>query len=94
MFKKVLVEMRRRVRNGKITLTLHAVAEMYDDELLPSDLEHCILCGDINERQWDEDWHEWKYVIEGTATDDSPIEAVAKLGRDDDTIVITLYRLF
>lgn len=94
MFKKVLVEMRQRVRGGKMTLTLHAVDEMYDDELLPSDLEHCILFGEINERQWDEDWHEWKYVIEGPATDDSPIEAVAKLGRDDDTVVITVYRHF
>lgn len=94
MFKKVLVEMRQRVRGGKMTLTLHAVDEMYDDELLPSDLEHCILFGEINERQWDEDWHGWKYVIEGTATDNTPIEAIAKLGRDDDTIVITIYRLF
>jgi hypothetical protein len=94
MFKKVLVEMRQRVRNGKMTLTLHAVDEMYDDDLLPSDIEHCILFGAINERQWDEDWHEWKYVIEGTATDDSPLEAVAKLGRDGDTVVITVYRLF
>ena len=94
MFKKTLIEMRHRVRNGKMTLTLHAVEEMYDDELLPSDLEHCILFGAIHERQWDEDWHEWKYVIEGTATDGSPLEAVAKLGRDDDTIVITVYRFF
>jgi hypothetical protein len=51
MFKKVLVEMRQRVRNGKMTLTLHAVDEMYDDDLLPSDIEHCILFGAINERQ-------------------------------------------
>ena len=78
-----------------MTLTLHAVDEMYDDDLLPSDLEHCILFGEINERQWDEDWQEWKYVIAGTATEDaSQLEAVAKLGREDDTVVITVYRLF
>jgi Domain of unknown function (DUF4258) len=67
---------------------------MFDDGLLPSDLEHCILTGEITERQWDEAWQEWKYVIEGTGTDLGALEVVARLGKNADTVVITVYRVY
>lgn len=94
MYKSVLVEMRNRVRLGKVTIPLHAREEMYNDDLLKSDIVFGILHGEIIERQWDNDWHEWKYVIEGEAEDRRAIEIVAKLGRNDDTLVITVYQLF
>ncbi len=94
MFQKILIEMRDCVRNGRLTLPLHALDAMFDDGLLPSDLEHCILIGEITERQWDEVWQDWKYVIEGTCTDLRAIEVVARLGKNADTVVITVYRVY
>lgn len=77
-----------------MVLSIHAREEMYDDALTTDDIEHGILHGAIVERQWDEDWQEWKYVIVGTNLDGRPLEVVAKLGRRDDTIIITVYRIF
>ena len=94
MFKSVLIEMRRHVRAGRLTLPIHAREEMINDKLTTSDIENGILRGEIIERQWDEKWQEWKYVIVGRALDGRSIEIVAKFGRRDDTLVITVYRIF
>lgn len=94
MFSAILIEMRSRVRAGRMTLTVHAREEMYNDQLLTDDLEWGILAGTIVERQWDEAWHEWKYVVAGNALDGRSIEIVAKLGHRADTLIITVYRIF
>lgn len=86
--------MRRRIRAGRMTLTIHAREEMYNDHLTTDDLENGFLVGVIIERQWDETWQEWKYVIAGEALDGRSIEIVAKLGHRDDTLLITVYQIF
>lgn len=91
MFKRTLIEMQRRVRAGRLTLPVQARDAMYDDDLLAADLEHCLLTGEIVTRQWDEKWGEWKYIIAGESLDSRAIDVVAKLGRHDDTVVITVY---
>ena len=63
MFKSILLKMRSRVRSGRMTLTIHAREELYNDHLTTDDLEHSIQHGAIVERQWDEQWQEWKYVV-------------------------------
>lgn len=93
MFKSILIEMRRRVRDGKLTLPIHAREEMVIDHLNTDDIEHGILRGLIVERQWNQRWREWKYVIAGQAVDGRDLEIVAKLGRREDTLVITVYRV-
>jgi hypothetical protein len=85
--------MRERIRGGKLTIPIHAFRAMVDDGLMPSDLKHCLLQGKIVERQWDERWCEWKYVVAGEALDGRPIEIVAKLGPDD-VVAITVYLNF
>ncbi len=37
---------------------------------------------------------EWKYVITGQALDGRDLEIIAKLGKRDDTLVITVYRVY
>ncbi len=59
-----------------------------------ADLEHCILIGKIITRQWDEKWSEWKYVIAGESLDGRAIDVVAKLGRNDDTVIITVFVIY
>jgi len=93
MFDKILVEMRARVRAGRIAMSIHATDEMHLDGLTLDDLKHSILTGRIVERQFDQVFAEYKYVIEGpTLDDDEIIHVVAKLGKRN-TVVITTYRL-
>ncbi|MGI8670804.1 MAG: DUF4258 domain-containing protein, partial [Aridibacter sp.] len=58
MFPQVLKKFRDCVRDGKLVVTQHAFEEMNDDDLLQVDVEHCILTGEIFERQWDKEWNE------------------------------------
>jgi hypothetical protein len=77
MFQSVLNKMRNRVRAGRMTLTIHAREEMYNDHLTTDDIENGILSGSIAERQWDEGWQEWKYVVAGETLDGRSIQIVA-----------------
>lgn len=81
------------VEAGRLALTEHAVDEMIADNLFQFDLEHCILTGDITETQWDEDFQEWKYVIEGVSTDGEALAVVARLGAHNNVVVITTFLL-
>ncbi len=93
MYDSVLRKMRTAVRAGRIVLTEHAFDEMAADGLLQVDLERCILTGEILERQWDGDFLEWKYVIEGDGASNEAMAVVAKLRPKDKVIVITTYLL-
>ena len=93
MEQAVLRIMCAAVEAGRLALTEHAVDEMIADNLFQFDLEHCILTGDITETQWDEDFQEWKYVIEGESTDGEALAVVAKLGVHNNVVVITTFLL-
>lgn len=93
MFVRVLKKFRDCVIEGTLVVTQHAFEEMNDDDLLQMDVEHCILVGEIIERQWDKEWQEWKYVVFGETTDGKPIEVVLKSGRDGNAVIITNFLL-
>ena len=85
--------MREKVRASRYVVTLHARREMVDDELSTDDVERAILTGQIQERQRDRVTAEWKYRLQGAATDERPIEVVAKLSPMGKLVVITIYAL-
>jgi hypothetical protein len=89
----VLARMCVAVEAGRLVMTEHAVDEMIADNLYEFDLEHCILTGDITETQWDEDFQEWKYVIEGESTDGEALAVVARFGVHNSVVVITTFLL-
>lgn len=99
MHKSILFEMRERVRRGKLTIPYHTRRAMYDDNLFAADIIHCILTGEIVERQTDDVRQEYKYIIEGQSADEIDgeryeqvwLHVVAKLGRDDDAVTVTVY---
>ncbi len=93
MEKSVLTKMRAAVAAGRLVLTEHAVDEMAADDLFQFDLEHCILTGEITETQWDDDFQEWKYVIEGDCTDGAALVVVARFGSQQQVVVITTFLL-
>lgn len=91
MERAVLTKMCEAVEAGQLVLTEHAVDEMIADNLFQFDLEHCILTGDITATHWDEDFREWKYVIEGESTDGEVLAVVARFGSHHNVVVITTF---
>lgn len=65
MFDRVLRRMRELVRTSRYVMTVHGHEEMEADRLTVFDVEHCILAGEIVERQKDRRTGEWKYLVEG-----------------------------
>ena len=79
------------MREKKIVVTQHAFDEMNDNDLMQIDIEHCILNGEIIERQWDFEFNEWKYVLSGESNDGGLMEVVLKIGHRDNSVIITTY---
>ncbi len=76
-----------------MVFTPHALDEIADEDLLRADIENCLLYGVIVHQQWDNDYSEYKYLIDGQTLWGDDLEVVAKLKYNKDTIVITVYRL-
>lgn len=93
MFADKLKKFRDCVRERKIVVTQHAFEEMNDDDLMQFDVEYCILNGEIVERQWDNEWDEWKYVISGESSNGELMDVVLKIGHQEKSVIITTYLL-
>lgn len=93
MYAQLLNEMKDAARQGRVYLTEHARDEMADDNLTFQDVVHCILTGEIIEKQYDLKRKEYKYVIYGDCLDEAEIAVVAKLIYNQGVGVITVYRL-
>jgi hypothetical protein len=73
-------------------MTIHAVEEMYEDELTIFDVESALLGGVIVERQKDSDTGDWKYLVRGRSLDDDAVvTAVCKFGPAGKLVIITIY---
>jgi hypothetical protein len=72
-------------------MTLHAEDEMANDELTIFDLEHCILTGQIMERQQDEKSGEWKYLVKGFGLNGDSISTIAKISIAGKLVFITVF---
>ena len=93
MFVRILKKFRDSVRDGHLVVTQHAFEEMLDDNLFQTDVQNCILFGEIVERQRDMEWDEWKYIVLGQTVDGKPIEVVLKSGKGGNAVVVTTYIL-
>lgn len=91
MFDRILKEMRDKIRNRKYIMSIHGDEEMDEDSLSIYDVEHCILTGNILERQKDKVTAEWKYRINGQSIGGSEVEVVAKLSPTGKLVIITVY---
>jgi hypothetical protein len=92
MYERILQKIRLCVAEDRIYFTIHALEEMDADNLFKVDLEHCIMQGQIVHRQWDDEFLQYKYLIDGPTTTGDEIEIVAKLATDG-TVIITAYLL-
>jgi hypothetical protein len=93
VFERILGRMRALVREERYVVTTHAQAAIEEDELTIFDVERCFVTGKIIERQWDGERGEWKYLVNGKATDHTDVVAVAKIGPTRRLVIVTVYRV-
>ena len=92
MFPRILKRIRELVRTKQYVMTLHAEAEMDEDQSSLFDIESTLLTGDIAERQKDRATTEWKYLVVGRSLDGTrKVVVVVKLGPGDKLVIITVY---
>ena len=92
MFERTLRRFRSLIRSGEYLLSIHALDEMAEDDVLTEDVENVILTGSIVERQVDRPTGERKYVFFGRDLTGDPVGLVAKIGAAGKAVVITVYR--
>ncbi len=93
MYDEVLVAMQLCVQDGRASLTNHAYDEMAEDGFFVFDLEQCIYTGTIVERQWDDGFQDWKYLVYGKSADEEDLAIVVQWDRNKNLVFITTYRL-
>lgn len=64
---------------------------MNEDELSIYDIEHCLLTGQIEERQKDIHTGEWKYRVCGESLNSQIVKVVTKFGPTGKLVIITVY---
>lgn len=92
MFERTLGRFRSLIRSGEYLLSIHALEEMAEDDVLTEDVEDVILTGGIVERQIDRATRERKYVFLGRDLAGNPIGVVAKIGAVGKVVILTVYR--
>jgi len=73
-------------------MTIHADEEIDNDGLTIFDVESVVLSGRIIERQKDQQYGEWKYLVKGEALNGENVVTVMKIGPTGKLIFITVYR--
>jgi len=72
-------------------MSVHAEEEMSNDDLTIFDVEHCILTGEIAERQRDLNTGEWKYLVKGVSITGANIHTVTKISVTGKLVFITVF---
>jgi len=83
--------MRNLVRTSRYVMTVHGHEEMEADQLTVFDVEHCILTGEIVEKQRDRRTGDWKYLVEGETLSGLRAVAVTRIGATGKLVIITVY---
>ena len=91
MASRELERIRSAILDGRYVLTEHAYEEMNNDELDILDVESAILTGHLD--QWlTMDPRGTRYVITGSATDQSTLVAVvSRFVERDELLIVTVY---
>ncbi len=93
MYSHILKLIHQAARDGRVYLTLHANKELKIDNLTYDDVINCLLTGDVVTDQYDPDYDETKYVIYGDCLNKDEMAVIAKLGYNQDAVIITVYKL-
>jgi Domain of unknown function (DUF4258) len=89
---RILNQLKEFVRTNCYIMTLHAEEEMDEDNLSIFDVEHALLTGKLLEKQKDEKYNEWKYLVHGQTIEGGYITVVVKISPTGKMVVITVFR--
>ena len=92
MYERELKRFRSLFRERKYIITIHALEEMGEDDVLDEDITNVVLKGRIVERQLDRATKERKYVFTGADVGGGPVGVVVKMVSGGKAVVITVYR--
>jgi len=92
MYDRVLRRLRRLVEAGSFLVTMHAIDEMEEDDVLVEEAIHAVLLGSIVEAQTDHTTREKKYVVNGPDHTGRNLGVVVKIGASGKLVVLTVYR--
>ena len=92
MHDRVLRRLRALLEADSYVLTVHAVDELAEDDILAEEAVHAIMLGIITEAQTDRSTRERKYVIQGPDHTGRMLGVVVKLGISGKVVVLTAYR--
>jgi len=92
MFERAFGRFCSLIRSGEYLLSIHALEEMAEDDVLTEDVENVILTGSTVERQIDQATRERKYVLLGRDPAGDPVGLIGKVGSAGKAEVITVYR--
>ena len=88
----MLKQLRSLIRKRQYIITIHALEEMDEDDVLAEDIENAILTGEIIERQMDRATKERKNVLTGTDCSGETVNVVLKVGPTSKAVIIIVYR--
>lgn len=91
MHKRILHQMRDKIRTRQYVMTVHAEEEMSDDGLTIFDVERAILTGEVVEKQQDYQSSEWKYLVTGRAVSNKLTTVVTKLSPTGKLVIVTVF---
>ena len=92
MFERELKRFRSLFRERKYIVTIYALEEMSEDDILDEDIENVVLKGRIVERQLDRATKERKYILRGNDVAGELVGVVLQMGAAGKAVVITVYR--
>lgn len=92
MYERELKRFWALFRERKYIITVHALEEMSEDDVLDEDITNVVLKGSIVERQLDRATKERKYVLRGSDVAGEAVGVVLKMGAAGKAIVVTVYR--
>jgi hypothetical protein len=92
MYDRVLRRLRRLAEAGSFLVTIHALDEMAEDDVLVEEAIHAVILGFIVEAQTDQSTREKKYVVNGPDHQGRTLGVVVKIGASGKLVVLTVYR--
>jgi hypothetical protein len=92
MYDRVLRRLRSLLEAGSFLVTVHAVDEMAEDDLLVEEAIHAVLLGSVVEAQTDRATREKKYIVHGPDHAGRTLGVVVKIGFSGKLVVLTVYR--
>jgi Domain of unknown function (DUF4258) len=88
--RRIIEQIREKIRIGEYDMTAHAMEEMAEDQLDIQDIEQAILNGKLIRSEKD-DPRGTKYIVEGVGNQRPAVDVVGRFTTTGRYLIITVY---